>query len=139
MVSDAAEDRPPEQLRYATWLDASTRLGLAVLLLGFLAYAFSWAPGHVPLERLPAVWGLHAAEFRVQTGMPRGWGWAALLQHGDMVALAGIALLAGCSVACLLALLPLYVRNREPAYVALVLLEVAVIALAASGVLSAGH
>jgi hypothetical protein len=57
--------------------------------------------------------------------MPTGWDWLALVHR--MVtssACSGIALLAGCSVLCLLSLVPLYAARGEKAYVAICLAEV---------------
>ena len=47
--------------------------------------------------------------------------------------------MAACSVPCLLALVPLYINRGDKAYVLLCLAEVAVVVLAASGLLSGGH
>ena len=68
-----------------------------------------------------------------------GWRWLALAHHGDMATLLGIAVLAGCSMACVAALLPLYHARRERAYLALGAAQLAVLLLAASGVLVTGH
>jgi hypothetical protein len=131
--------QPPEQERYATMLDGGSRVGVLLLLLSFAAYVSGLLPGQVPVERLPALWSLPVAEFQAQTQMPTGWGWLALLGHGDMLGLLGIALLAGISIPCLLALVPLYARRGDKAYVGLCLAEVAVVLLAASGLLTGGH
>ena len=136
-ANDAAA-QPLEQQRYATLLDWSTRAGALVLLLSFAAYVFGLGDAHVPLAQLPEVWSLPLARYLELTHSPTGWGWLALVQHGDMAGLLGIAILAGCSVPCLLALLPLYRARGERAYVALGLAQVAVIVLAASGWLTAG-
>jgi hypothetical protein len=134
-----AAEQPEEQLLYAALLGWSTRAGLLVLLLSFAAYVTGVSPSFVPLERLPSLWSLPVAQFLAATGTPTGWGWLALLRHGDVQGLAGIAILAGCSVPCLLALVPLYAARRERAFVAVCLAEVAVVVLAASGVLASGH
>ncbi len=68
-----------------------------------------------------------------------GWGWLALLRHGDVLNLVGIALLATCSVPCLLRVAPIYARARDRAFVLLCLLEVVVLVVAASGIIGAGH
>jgi hypothetical protein len=129
----------PEQLRYARLLDWGTRAGLAVLLLSFAAYVLGLVDAQVPPERLAALWGQPVDRFLALTGTPTGWGWLALLRRGDMAGLLGISILAGSSVLCLLALVPLYWARRDKAYVAICLAEVAVLVLAASGWLTAGH
>jgi len=123
-----------QQLRYALLLQWGTRLGLAVLVLSYLATVTGWLPSHVPLQRLPQLWSQPVAAYLAATGSPTGWGWLALLRHGDVLGLAGIAILAGCSVLALLALVPLYARSGERTFVALCLLEAVVVLTAASGV-----
>lgn len=133
------EAQPAEQERYARLLDWGTRVGLLLLVASFVAYVSGLLPGVVPVDRLPELWALPVAQFQARTHMPGGWGWLALLGHGDVLGLLGIALLAGVSIPCLLALVPLYAQRGDKAYVAICLLEVAVVALAASGLLSGGH
>ena len=62
-----------------------------------------------------------------------------MLGDGDVLGLAGIVWLAAVSVACLLALVPIYARRGDKAFVAICLAEVLVVALAASGLLTGGH
>lgn len=131
--------QPPEQLRYARLLDWGTRIGLAVLLISFGAYVLGLLPAHVPPDQLPALWGQPVGRYLELTGTPTGWGWLALVHRGDMAGLLGIAILAGSSVLCLLALVPLYLARGDRAYVIICLAEVAVVALAATGWLRAGH
>ncbi|HJV94604.1 MAG TPA: hypothetical protein VJ608_01150, partial [Albitalea sp.] len=78
-------------------------------------------------------------EFTRLTGSPLGWAWLVEVHRGDLAGLLGIALLAACSLPCLAALVPLYLRSGDRAYVAICLAEIAVLSLAASGVLSVGH
>jgi len=131
--------QPPEQMRYATWLDWGTRVGLVVLLASFAAYVLGLAESHVPVSRLPELWVHPVGRFLELTNSPTGWGWLALVHRGDIAGLLGIAILAGSSVACLLALVPLYLARGDRAFAAVCLAEVAVVLLAASGWLSGGH
>lgn len=128
-----------EHRRYAQLLETGARLGLLVLLSSFLAYATGLLGASVPLQRLPAVWSLPLQEYLAQTQSPTGWAWLAQIGRGDGASLAGIAILAGCSMPSLLAMLPLYLRQRDRTYAALCLAEVAVIVVAASGWLTGGH
>ena len=133
----AAADAVP--LRYAQVLDVGTRVGLALLTVSFLLYVAGALPPHVPLERLPELWQLPVGRYLELTGAPTGWGWISLLYHGDVLGLAGIALLAGWSGVCLLALLPLYRASGEAVYAGLCVTQVAVLLLAAFGRFGAGH
>jgi hypothetical protein len=129
----------PEQLRYARVLDAGMRFGLGVLVCGFVAYMMGWLPVHVPLAQMPGLWMLAAPDYLRVTGMPEGWGWLQMLGNGDVVPLVGIAILSSISGLCFVALLPLYVARRDWIYCAIAMLEIAVLTLAASGVLTVGH
>jgi len=53
--------------------------------------------------------------------------------------LAGIEILAGCSMLCLLAIIPVYLRRGDRVYAAICIAEIAVLVLAASGALTVGH
>ena len=127
------------QLRYARLLDWGTRIGLVALLFSFVIYNTGMFPSHVPRHRLPELWGEPVARYLELTGAPTGWQWVAMLQHGDVLGFVGIAVLAGCSAVCLLSLLPLYLQRRDRAYLGLCLAQVAVLLVAAAGVLSGGH
>ena len=132
-------EQPLEQLRYATWLEWGTRLGLGVLVLSFLGYAAGWLPAQVPPQRLAELWGLPVNQYLQQAGAGTGWSWLAHWFKGDTLGLLGIVILAGCSVPALLALLPLFLRRGDKTFAWLVLAEVAVVLLAASGLLAGGH
>lgn len=131
--------QPEEQLRYARWMEWGTRLGLALLVALFAVYAFGGLPAQVPPEQLSALWGRPVGEYLRATGAPAGWAWLGLLHQGDVANLLGIAVLAGCSVLCLLALLPLALRRGDRLLAALCLAEALVVVLAASGVIGGGH
>lgn len=133
------DERDPAALRYARWLAWGSRLGLGVLAIGFLAYASGIVEPHVPIERLPQLWNRPAAEVLREIGLRPGWGWAELVHRSDMLILAGIGILAGCSIACLAAVIPVFVRLRARAFAWVCVLEIAVLVLALSGVLAGAH
>lgn len=131
--------QPPENLRYARLLDGGTRLGLLVLVLSFAAYLSGLMQAHVPVDRLPELWGHPVRQYLELTQAPTGWGWVALIARGDVAALAGIVVLSGCSLLALGGLVPIYWRRGDRIYAFLCGLEIIVIVLAASGWLSGGH
>lgn len=130
---------PAEALRYARLLEWGMRLGLALLLLSFVAYAGGWWSPHVPLAQLPALWSLPVGAYLQATASPQGWGWLALAGRSDYANLLGIAVLASCSIPPLLAVIPLFLRQRARAYAIICALEILVLLLAASGWLGGGH
>lgn len=123
-------------LRYARWLDWSTRFGLAMLLVGFLAYATGIVEPHVALERMPELWKGPATAYLQAVGLEPGWHWARALHRSDFLALAAIAFLASCSIACLAGAAPVFYRDGERTLAWLCVLEIGVIVLAASGLLA---
>jgi len=128
-----------DQERYARLLAIGTNTGLAMLVVLFGIYMLGVVDPHVPHERLPEIWHLPSGEFLELARLEAGWGWTARLRHADILTLLGIVTLAFCSVPCLLAVMPIYWRSRQRMLFAICGLEVAVITMAASGLLSVGH
>jgi hypothetical protein len=126
-----------EQLSYAEVLHWSTVLGFVVLVVTFAAYVLGWLPSFVPLERLPQLWGLSATEYLKATGTPTGWSWFFSMGKGDFASQLGIAILSGCSIACIMAIMPAYARAKNITYIVICILEIAVLVLSASGIF--GH
>ena len=139
MSDPTSGNRPPEQLRYATLLDWGAKLGFAVLVLAFAAYVTGVLTAHVPHERLPGLWTLPLEAYLAQTGTPTGWDWLALLAKGEFASISGIAILAACSIPCLLAIVPVYWARGERAMAVIAAVTIAIQLLAASGFLVAGH
>jgi hypothetical protein len=138
-TAQSLAEQSTEQQGYAKLLEWCTRVGLAVTVLAFSAYAAGVLPAQVPVQRLAQLWTLPSAQYLQATGGAGGWSWLAQVHLADRATLVGIALLAGCSTVPLLALVPVYLRRGDRAFAALCLAEVAVIVLAASGWLSTGH
>jgi hypothetical protein len=127
----------PEQFRYARLLDWCMKTGLAVLIAGFVVYVSGVLPVLIPFEALPRLWTLPVADYVRESGMATGWGWLAMPGKGDVVITAGIAILAGASVPCLVALVPVYARAKDWPYLIVTVTLIGVLMLAASGVLVA--
>lgn len=128
-----------EQLRYGLWLERAARGALVLLVLLFAAYVGGVAEPHVPLAELPQLWHLPVTEYLARTGLPHGWGWLEHVARGDIANLVGIGALAGASLPALLVLLPLYARRGDRVLLAICVTQIAVLLLAASGVIAVGH
>jgi hypothetical protein len=127
-----------EQRTYAAWLDRGMRLGFGMLVVSFLLYVSGMLRPYVDLQELPSLWGMSAAEFRRATGAPIGWGWLRLAGTGDYINFFGVVLLATVTVPCYLRILPIFHAARDRVFVVIVVLEVVVLSLAASGLLVLG-
>jgi len=128
-----------EQLLYARILDWGVGIGLVVLVATFAVYVSGLLPLKVPLERLPEFWSHPAPRFLAESGSPSGWGWLLQLDRGDILAMSGIAILAGTPLLGLLLLAPMSLADDDRLFAAICLVEAAVLLLAASGWLVAGH
>ena len=131
------QQKSDEQLTYAAVLHWSTIAGFIVLIITFAAYMLGWLPSYVPLDKLPKLWGLPTAEYLKATGVPTGWSWLFMMHKGDFASQLGIAILSGCSIFCIAAIMPAYAKSRNLTYIAICLLEIVVLVLSASGIF--GH
>jgi hypothetical protein len=138
-MSPNGDRTPHEQIVYARWLDWGTRAGLAVLVATFVVYVADWAAPHVPFEQLARVWSLPVDEYRAAIGAPAGWGWLALATHSDYANYAGIALLGLITIVCYLRALPAFLARGDRAFAFIAAAQIAVLALAAAGVLGGVH
>ncbi len=136
-MSEADARISPVQRRFAAVLETGMRFGLALLALGLVAYVAGWVPTAVPLQSLPQYWSMPVADYHRATGAPDGWGWLAHFGAGETLPMAGIAVLCSAALLAIIVLLIASVKRRDWAYVAIASLEIAVLLLAASGVLTA--
>lgn len=127
-----------EQIIYADLLGIGTLLAILMLVIGFIVYLSGLLPNVVDFERLQDYWRLRVSEYIHQTNSPTGWGWVGLLNHGDMLNYLGVSMLAGLTIVCYLRLLPVFIKKGDKAYTIIILIEIAVLLLAASGILTAG-
>ena len=128
-----------EQLLYARILDKGMKIGLAILVVTFGLYVFGILQPHVPVNDLPKYWSMSVHEYLEANDLGTGWSWLGNLGEGDLLNFVGIAFLAGVTIICYLAIVPSLIKKKDTAYVVLALVEVAVLVLAASGVLKSGH
>jgi hypothetical protein len=148
MSSEAkTQETQSEQLLYASVLEIGMYIGLAILFITFALYASGILAPAVPLGKISSYWDqgvdkyLEAAnhDYWHMEHPPTGWAWVSMLGKGDFLNFVGIAILSGITIICYLAIVPALLRKKDRAYLSMVILEVLVLALAASGILAAGH
>lgn len=128
-----------EQLTYAKWLETSWKIGFLMMLSFFILYVTGIVPPHIPLNELSNYWTLSASEYLKAANLHTGWSWVHLTNKGDFLNFVGIAFLALVTSLCFLRLLPLFLKKQDKVYTLIVVIETVVLALAASGILAAGH
>jgi hypothetical protein len=122
--------------RYARWLDRLTKVAFLLALAAFGAYALGILEPFVPIADLPRVWGLPLEEYLARTGAPTGWAWLGFLGHGDYLNYVGLSLFACVVLACDLAIVVPLLRRGERLLAALVGVQIVVLAVAASGIVT---
>jgi hypothetical protein len=136
-----------EQLLYAKILARGMYFGLALLMVTFALYATGLVTPGVPIEELSKYWTLSVHDYLEAVNhehlhtdhLITGWAWVGVLRFGDYLNFIGIAVLAAVTIVCYLGILPMLFRKRDWTYTAIAALEVIILALAASGLVSAGH
>ena len=148
MSSEAkAQETQSEQILYAKVLRIGMLIGLLTLFITFGIYVSSALDPAVPLDRVPDYWNLGVYEYLEVVNRdylhmehsPTGWAWVTMLTKGDFLNFVGIAILSGITIICYLAIVPTLLRKKDGAYATMAIVEVIVLALAASGILSVGH
>lgn len=134
----AKETGAEERTVYASTLNLGVKTGLAVLVISFLIYISGALTPIVPFSELSGRWGLPVHEFIEKTGSPSGWGWIWKLNRGDALNFFAVAWLSTVTIVCYLRIIPILIRKGDTIYLIIAVLEVAVLVLAASGVLHVG-
>ena len=136
---DVNHNLPPEQERYARWLDIGTRAGLAALVVSFLAYVFALFEPLVPHQEVTRLWKLPLARYLEAAGAPTGWAWMQHLGRSDYFTFIGIALLALVTLVCYARMIPTLLARGERLQALIAVVQVLVLLAAASGLLAGGH
>jgi hypothetical protein len=129
---------PPEQVTYANLLFYGSWIAIAILLVTYVVYVAGVFESYIPINEVQHHWTKPVSEYIHDTGIPLGWGWVSLLGKGDFLNFIGIALLAGMTIICFLTILPAYLRQKDIPFVVIIILEVLVLCLGASGLLGTG-
>jgi hypothetical protein len=127
-----------EQLLYAKILNIGMLIGLAGLVVAFVIYCTGILEPLIPLEKVQTYWILSVHEYLKQSGIQAGWAWFGNLQFGDMLNFLPIAFLSLLTIVCYIAIIPGLIRKKDTAYVVIAILEIIVLAFAASGILGTG-
>jgi len=127
-----------EQLYYAKILDIGMKVGLSGIIVTFIMYVSGAMNPKIPLTDVSKYWGMKSHDYLVTANIKGGWSWLNMYGFGDFINFFPIALLAGVTVICYLAIIPTLLRKKDTVYAAIALLEVLVLAAAASGLISTG-
>ena len=138
MAEERSAKATQEQMTYARILNIGMFIGLAIIVITFIIYMLGILPSFISPQEIPNYWGMKSKDFIHTFHAPTGWEWLSLIGKGDYLNFVGIALLAGLTILCYLVILPILIRKKDTSYVVIAILEIAVLALAASGILKSG-
>ncbi|MEJ2153760.1 MAG: hypothetical protein P8X96_00340 [Desulfobacteraceae bacterium] len=138
-ASDNPNLRPSkEQIIYANLLLMGMVAGLVIMFITYIVYLTGLLPPQVGMDAISANWGKGIHEYLELTHSPNGWGWIPLLGKGDFLNFIGFALLGLMTIVCYVVLVRGYLRKKDWIFAVISVLEIAVLALAASGILGSG-
>ncbi len=127
-----------EQIIYANLLLMGMVAGIIIMVITYTVYLTGILPAHVDMGVISANWGKGIHEYLEITHSPQGWNWLTLLGRGDFINFIGFALLALMTIFCYLVLLRGYFRKKDWIFASIAILEILVLALAASGIVGSG-
>jgi hypothetical protein len=133
-----APKAPAEQITYANLLFYGSWGAIAILMVTFFLYVTGVFESYIPINEVSQYWSMPVSQYVHEANIPIGWGWATLLGKGDFLNFIGIALLAGMTIFCFIIILPYYVKQKDIPFVVLIILEVLVLCLGASGLMGSG-
>jgi hypothetical protein len=128
----------PEQLVYAGILEKGMLFGLLAVLLTYCLYVFGVFKPFVPVSEITKCWHMNVHEYLEHFKIHAGWTWLGMLNYSDFLNFVGIAFLAGVTIICFLAVIPVLWRQGDKLYATFALVEALILAVAASGILGAG-
>ncbi len=127
-----------ERLVYANILNKGMKIGLVALIVTFIIYLFGILTPHIPVKDLPKYWDMPVHEYLKINKIHLSWSWIWMIHKGDFINFIGIAFLAGVTIICYIRIIPIYFRKNDTVYGIIAVLEVLVLALAASGLIKVG-
>jgi hypothetical protein len=136
-----------EQLLYANILEKGMLVGLVLMFITFGLYVFGIMPPMIPLNEIAGYWNQPVHEYLEIINhnylhwdhLPTGWSWLKLIGKGDFINFIPIAILSGVTIMCYAAIVPGLFKRGDKAYAIMAIAEVAILSLAASGLLAVGH
>jgi len=128
----------PEQIRYANILFAGAWLGIFLMMVTYFIYVSGLIPAHVDMTTVTQNWDKGVIEYLKITNSPHGWAWLSLITKGDYLNFIGLVLIAVLTIFCYLFLIVGYGKRKDWAFLIIVISEILVLSMAASGLVGAG-
>jgi hypothetical protein len=128
----------PEQVLYATVLEKGMFFGLILVIATYLVYVLGILKPYIPVGDIPKYWSMNVHDYLQAAKVHSGWAWLGMIGYGDFLNFIPIAVLAGITIFCFLAIVPVLWKQDDKVYAGFAVGEALILALAASGILSTG-
>ncbi|MDZ7640554.1 MAG: hypothetical protein U5J62_00765 [Desulfurivibrio sp.] len=147
-MSEQIQDKATqEQVLYAKILEVGMYAGLGLMIVTFILYILGIVEPVVPLNEIASYWSQPVDQYLAAINAnflhwehpPTGWAWLKLLGTGDFLNFLPIAILAGVTIVCYLAIMPGLFQRKDTAMAIMTAATAAILILAASGLLTVGH
>ena len=137
-MSTDTTQTPAEQVVYSNMLFYGCWGSLGLMAVTYLLYISGLVTPHVPLDTVTQLWSQPVKVYLEKGNVPTGWGWLKLIGQGDFLNVTGVVLLSGMTILCYLPLIGAYMKKKEPIFATIAVLEILVLAFAASGIVGGG-
>jgi hypothetical protein len=122
-------------------------VGLILMFITFALYVFGIMKPAIPVTEIASYWNQPVHDYLVAINnnflhwehLPTGWSWIKLIGKGDFLNFIPVAILSGVTIICYIAIVPGLFKRGDKAYAIMAIAEVAILTLAASGLLAVGH
>ena len=118
--------------RVMRWISTAALITMAVV---FVLYIMDVLPSRLDVEEIARHWHSSSDVFHQRLESYTGWQWLRCLAYADALSMGTIAVLAATTPVCLLVVGVAYARNKNRVYAVMAVVQTAVLALAASGLL----
>jgi hypothetical protein len=148
MTNQDATKANPEQILYAGILEKGMMIGLVLMFITFALYVFGIMKPAIPVDQIANYWSTPVHDYLVNIdsnflhrdgNLITGWKWVGLIGFGDFLNFIPVAILSGVTILCYAAIVPGLFAKGDKAYAIMAILEVIILAGAASGLLAVGH
>ncbi|HWR01294.1 MAG TPA: hypothetical protein VN371_05475 [Chlorobaculum sp.] len=130
------------QIVYAKTLDYVAHTVIVVMAVGYLLYMTQLLPLSVPIETIAGNWHLSATSMQAKLNLPCGWecfSAPAGILHGDVLSYISVIFLSLSTLICLASAVAAFISEKKYLYSTIAILQVLVLLVAASGIMSAGR
>jgi hypothetical protein len=124
------------QLLLARLYRAVALIGFSIIAIAFVLYLSGALKVSIGAIEVTSYWHLSAEEYAAETATPYGWEIISGLENGDTLSLASLVFMPVAVIVCLLIMAFAFARKRDWPYFVMVVLQVGVLVIAASGVVA---